>query len=297
MSETYTVVLLVERALSAADAAQIRSLHEGLADEVRYHVLVPAEDAAARVEAAIGTLGNDTSSGARSIPPEPETIQMVREESERETSRALRATLEALHSAGARAQGEVVDRDLVEALAATVQAVDGREAIILTRPHPVSELVHRDWLSRARRAIGVPVLHLLEHESLDEQVSTGEGRHGLVSAAGFDGRARGASGSTPTPSAVSYRVTVAAGSLRLAPAGTGGVILDVPVSRVRTRPLGRAGSVVVDVDESPLLLNFSEVRASGDSVGATTTARRLVDAARGRRRRSRFLKALDGGRS
>ena len=32
MSETYTVVLLVEQALSAADAAQVRSLHEGLDD-------------------------------------------------------------------------------------------------------------------------------------------------------------------------------------------------------------------------------------------------------------------------
>ena len=73
MSETYTVVLLVEQALTAADAAQIRSLHEGLDDEVRYHVLFPAEDAAARVEAAIGTLGSDAITGAPSIPPDPET--------------------------------------------------------------------------------------------------------------------------------------------------------------------------------------------------------------------------------
>ena len=26
-----------------------------------------------------------------------------------------------------------------------------------------------DWTSRARRKIGVPVLHLLEHENFDEQ--------------------------------------------------------------------------------------------------------------------------------
>ena len=297
MSDTYTVVLLVEQALSAADVAQIRSLHEGLDHEVRYHVLFPAEDAAARVEAAIGTLGNDTITGAPSIPPDPETIEMVREETERESSRDLQATLEALHGAGAEAEGEVVNKDPIEALAATVQAVDGREAIILTRPHLVSELFHRDWSSRARRVIGAPILHVLEHENFDEQEGGDEGRHGLVSAAGFDGRARGSSGSAPSPSTVSYRVTVAAGSLRLGPARTGGVVLDVPVSRVRTRPLGRAGSVVVDVDESPLLLNFSEHRASGDGVGAATKARRLVDAARGRRSRSRFLRALDGGRS
>ena len=55
--ETYPVVLLVEQALSAADAAQVRSLHEELVEEgqqVSYHVLLPIHDAAARIEAAQG---------------------------------------------------------------------------------------------------------------------------------------------------------------------------------------------------------------------------------------------------
>jgi nucleotide-binding universal stress UspA family protein len=179
MSETYTVVLMVEQALSAADATQVRSLHEGLDDEVRYHVLLPAEDAAARVEAAMGTLGGDNLTGAPPMPPDPETIEIVREETERQSTRDLQATLEALHAAGAEADGDVVDGDPIEALAATVARVDGREAIILTRSHVVSEFFHMDWSSRARRAIGVPVLHLLEHESFDEQAGSGEGVTGL----------------------------------------------------------------------------------------------------------------------
>jgi hypothetical protein len=59
MSETYTVVLLVEQALTAADAAQVHSLHEELDADVHYHVLLPIEDAAARIEAALGTIGGD----------------------------------------------------------------------------------------------------------------------------------------------------------------------------------------------------------------------------------------------
>ncbi len=179
MSETYTVVLLVEQALSAADAAQVRSLHEGLDDEVRYHVLLPAEDAAARVEAAMGTLGGESLTGAPPPPADPEMLEAVREETDRTSARDLQVTLEALHSAGAEAEGEVVDSDPVEALSATVARVDGREVIILTRPHVVSEFFHRDWTSRARRAIGVPVLHLLEHENFDEQAGSGEGVTGL----------------------------------------------------------------------------------------------------------------------
>ncbi len=179
MSETYTVVLLVEQALSAADAAQVRSLHEGLDEEVRYHVLLPAEDAAARVEAAMGALGGDTLTGASAPPADPQTMKLAREESERQSSRDLAATLEALHAAGAEAEGEVVNDDPIEALTATIAAVDGREAIILTRSHVVSEFFHLDWSSRARRKIGVPLLHLLEHENFDEQAGAGEGVTGL----------------------------------------------------------------------------------------------------------------------
>ena len=178
MPETYTVVLLVEQALSTADAAQVRSLHESLDEDVRYHVLLPVEDAAARVEAAMGSIGDDTL-GAPRIPLDAEALETVREESERQSSKDLTATLNALRGAGATADGEVVETDPIAALAAAVTAVDGREAIILTRPHVVAEFFHVDWTSRARRKIGVPLLHLLEHENFDEQAGAGEGVTGL----------------------------------------------------------------------------------------------------------------------
>ncbi|HEY3530063.1 MAG TPA: hypothetical protein VGK78_13025 [Nocardioides sp.] len=178
MSEIYTVVLLVEQALSGADAAQVRSLHESLEEEVRYHVLLPVEDAAARVEAAMGAVSADTMTAPR-MPLDPEAVETVRQESERESSRDLAATLEALRAAGATADGKVVDDEPIHALAAAVAELDGREAIILTRSHVVSEFFHLDWTSRARRKIGVPVLHLLEHENFDEQAGSGEGVTGL----------------------------------------------------------------------------------------------------------------------
>jgi hypothetical protein len=178
MSETYTVVLLVEQALSDADAAQVRSLHEGIDDDVRYHVLLPVEDAAARIEAAMGAVSGDTMTAPR-LPLDPDAVETVREESERQSSAELKATLDALKAAGATAEGKLVDDDPIEALAAAVTEVDGREAIILTRSHVVSEFFHLDWTSRARRKIGVPVLHLLEHENFDEQAGSGEGVTGL----------------------------------------------------------------------------------------------------------------------
>ncbi len=51
----YDVVLLVEQALTPPTPPGA-VLHEGLDEPVTYHVLLPMEDAAARIEAAMGSL-------------------------------------------------------------------------------------------------------------------------------------------------------------------------------------------------------------------------------------------------
>ncbi|WP_205471516.1 hypothetical protein [Nocardioides sp. SYSU D00038] len=179
-AESYPVVLLVEQALSDLDARQVRSLHEGLDQAVTYHVLLPVEDAAARIEAAMGTLSTgELLPGPAMNQVTQEELDAVREESRDNAAAELSRTLAALTSAGVTAVGETVVGDPVEALASAVQRLDGREAIILTRPHVVAEFFHVDWSSRARRALGVPVLHLLEHESFDEQAGGGEGVTGV----------------------------------------------------------------------------------------------------------------------
>lgn len=178
MSDTYTVLLLVEQPLSAPDAAQVRSLHDGLDDPVHYHVILPVEDAAARIEAAMGAVGGDTLASP-AVPVNPEDVEVVREEYQKRSSVDLETTLQALRAAGADADGEVTEDEPIHALAAAVARLDGREAIILTRPHVVAEFFHVDWSARARRKIGVPVLHLLEHENFDEQAGAGEGVDGF----------------------------------------------------------------------------------------------------------------------
>lgn len=168
---SYHVVLLVEQALTAADAAQVRSLHEGIDEAVTYHVLLPVEDAAAQVEAAMGSLGSGELMGSPSVMMSEVDVEAVRHDAQDRATSDLATTLKALRNAGAHAEGELV-LDPVRALATKVKQVDGREAIILTRPHVVAEFFHIDWTAQARRTIGVPVLHLIERETFDEQ---GEG--------------------------------------------------------------------------------------------------------------------------
>jgi hypothetical protein len=171
----YDVVLLVEQALTDADARQVRSLHEGLDEPVTYHVLLPVDDAAAQIEAAMGSVaGHDLVPGPSLGIPPPDLAEIAKETKD-QANADLVSTLAALKAAGASATGQIVSAHPIEALAAKVAEVDGREAIILTRAHVVAEFFHVDWSSQARRKIGVPVLHLLEHENFDEQAGGGEG--------------------------------------------------------------------------------------------------------------------------
>lgn len=177
--KTYDVVLLVEQPLSPQDAQQVRSLHEELDEPVRYHLLLPVEDAAARVESAMGSLAASEVLASPALVMDEEDLETIQHELLENARRDLSASLGRLTDAGADAVGDIVSVDPIDALAAKVAAVDGREAIILTRPHVVAEFFHMDWTSRARRKIGVPVLHLLEHETFDEQAGGGEGVTGF----------------------------------------------------------------------------------------------------------------------
>jgi len=177
---TYDVVLLVEQALTPADSKQVRSLHSEIEDPVVYHVLLPLEDAAARIEASLGTLGAGDLMAAPALAMNDVDIEALRRECEEHSSSDLQQTLIALRDAGGTAHGKVTSEPPVDALAALVTSVDAREAIILTRSHVVAEFFHVDWTSRARRKLGVPVLHLIEHENFDEQASgSGEGVTGV----------------------------------------------------------------------------------------------------------------------
>lgn len=175
----YDVVLLIEQALTATDAANLRRLHGDIQDPVRYHVLLPVEDASARVETAMGTLGTGEVLSSPAMAVDGEDLRELRQELLDSCRKGVETTIAAIEAAGGHAEGEPVTSDPIRALVSKVSEVDAREVIVLTQPHVVSEFFHVDWTSRARRKLGVPVLHLLEHESFDEQAGDGEGISGF----------------------------------------------------------------------------------------------------------------------
>ena len=177
----YDVVLLVEQELSALDAEQVLALHEGLEGEderVTYHVLLPVEEASSRVHAALGSIAR-----YEMIPPtetmSPEALARLDAELVAEAQAGLERSLELLRAGGHHAEGELTHGDPVGVLVRVSHDHDAAEAIVLTGPHAVREFLHTDWTSKARRSLGIPILHLLEHETFDEQGGGGEGVSGM----------------------------------------------------------------------------------------------------------------------
>src|SRR3954451_3092436 len=101
MATNYDVVLLCEQALSDQDAAQVTSLHNELEEKVAYHVLIPVEDAAARVEAAMGSLAAGEVMAAPAMAIGEVDLAEVRKECLEHSQRELALTLTALKKAGA----------------------------------------------------------------------------------------------------------------------------------------------------------------------------------------------------
>ncbi|HEY8454935.1 MAG TPA: hypothetical protein VIL34_05040 [Actinopolymorphaceae bacterium] len=159
----YQVVLLIEKPLSHYDAHQIAELYAVSAEPTHVHVILPVEDASARVESALGSIAASEVLATSALNfPDVDLAKIQREIVERSQA-ALDQSIEALEQCGCSADGELTTADPVDALASAVKERQASEVVVLTRPHIVAEFFHLDWTSKARRRLGVPCLHLIEH--------------------------------------------------------------------------------------------------------------------------------------
>lgn len=175
----YDVVILAEQAMSAGDAQEVASLHEEIEDTRHYHVLIPCDNAAERVERALGSLAASQMIASPPVLAETQDVEKVQQQIDESAANAVEASVAALRAFGADATGEFSADDPIDTLTVVVKAHQAAEVIVMTRPHVVADLLHLDWASKARRRLGVPILHLLEHEPLDGEAGTGQGITGM----------------------------------------------------------------------------------------------------------------------
>ncbi len=152
---TDTILVLTEDTLARADVDKLLALHEG--DAHAYRVLVPADTDRPLVSTIIDnlSLGELKEAWQRALGKEPS-----HREARATADEQLAGSIAAFAAAGASATGVVVDDDPLPALKAAVADGDVVEVAVVTYPHAVEDTFHRDWASRAREELQVPVLHL-----------------------------------------------------------------------------------------------------------------------------------------
>ncbi|MEU4196924.1 hypothetical protein AB0E69_33835 [Kribbella sp. NPDC026611] len=165
----YDIVLLVEEELAVPDAERLVELYGGAPEPASFHIVIPWEDAGARVEASLTSLAGTELYGMaaerHSVQSDEQVLEAQHEAQRAADARAaaaLERSVQRLQSFDREADGLITRRNPVDELSEYVKRVDGQEVVVLTRPHIVAEFFHVDWSTQARRHLGVPVLHLLE---------------------------------------------------------------------------------------------------------------------------------------
>jgi translation elongation factor EF-Tu-like GTPase len=149
----YTILLLAEETLNDHDVARIASLHDD--DNVTVHVLVPADAEHNRLIEALDevSLGN-LRDALDDETPSPERA-------EQDAMHAVNESVALLTAAGLDAKGSITGSNPVPAAIEAVGQYDADEIIVVTPPHPVEDALHRDWASRLRDELKLPVLHVI----------------------------------------------------------------------------------------------------------------------------------------
>lgn len=153
----FTSVLMIEKPLTSEDVEFVTTLHgdEGTSFVV---LMQPRGDQADILLRAIDDVAiGELKEAAREL-GEPEG-----KDARQSAELALEVSLAALRKAGSEAVGQVVEDHPLDKLKAVVDEAEADEVIVLTAPHYVEEFFHRDWASRARHKVGVPVLKLFAH--------------------------------------------------------------------------------------------------------------------------------------
>ena len=150
----YTILLLAEDSLTGHDVRRVAQLHGD--EPVQVHLLIPADTKHNRLvealdEVALGRLREALEDSGVTPPAE----------AEQEAMHAVNASIAALGTVGVEARGSVTGDDPVPAAVEAARQFEVDEVIVVTPPHLVEESLHRDWASRLKTKLDLPLLHFV----------------------------------------------------------------------------------------------------------------------------------------
>jgi hypothetical protein len=153
----FTSVLMIEKPLTPEDVEFVTTLH----GEERISFVVLMQPRGDQADVLLRAIDDVALGELREAVREGE--QPEGKEAREPAEMALEYSLRELREAGSEAVGQVVEDHPLDKLKTVVDDSGADEVIVLTAPHYVEEFFHRDWASRARHKVGVPVLKLFAH--------------------------------------------------------------------------------------------------------------------------------------
>ena len=148
-----TVIVLTEESLKPVDVDKIVAMHQH--EDATYRVLVPADTERNVLSSFLDHLSLfEMREALESLRPVDGT------EAHADAETALRTTLREFAAHDVAATGEITADDPMPTLVEEVGRLGAREVVVVTEPHAVEDTFHTDWASKAREALGLPVLHM-----------------------------------------------------------------------------------------------------------------------------------------
>jgi deoxyhypusine synthase len=152
----FTTVLLTENPLTEHDVLRLVALHGD--EPVRFHIVIAADADISGFDEAVDDIARTHFRDALHEEDEgkPEAQLLA------EAHARLTASVAALRAAGAaEVDGSVVPHKPVDATVQLAGQLDADEIVVLTEPHLVSDMMRRDWATRLRHKVHLPVLHVI----------------------------------------------------------------------------------------------------------------------------------------
>ncbi|MDN5767446.1 MAG: hypothetical protein L0H96_08580 [Humibacillus sp.] len=148
-----TVIVLTEEALKPVDVEKIVAMHQD--EEATYRVLVPADTDRNVLSSFLDHLSLfEMREALDSLRPVDGTAAHA------DADTALSTTLGEFAAHDVAATGEITADDPMPTLIEEVARLGALEVVVVTEPHAVEDTFHTDWASKAREALGLPVLHM-----------------------------------------------------------------------------------------------------------------------------------------
>jgi len=152
----FTTVLLTEKALSDHDVRRVAHLHDP--EPVHVHVVVPSHDDRSELAEAVDDIARADFADVLHDEDAGRTPSQLASAAERE----VEASIAALLSAGvAQVDGEVAGGNPVDRVVELARSLDADEVVVITEPHLLADWTRRDWASRLRHSLDLPVLHVV----------------------------------------------------------------------------------------------------------------------------------------